>query len=395
MESMRKDHEASIEEWKECKTQLEDLILSVRRQSSGKDAEIERMHVAASKEREEHRKEINKYKTENAEKTKGFAEAMNTIQSMLTEIKKDWTENQEQFREIENQIQLMRRFVSQLKEKVWTNPIRKMQPELEKTFDILFGKLQDTRDANEVLRDDIATLQVSLEEERARSLLCEEELSKLEHQLSSSTLEKNNELDRVKEDLEAMRNELKDAADERAEMQSRYARIQASFDATSKQNKELLLTNQKLQTAMRDSASSRSEAIAMNNIDSEKVEKMKASLAECQREKKAATQVTENLKAEIISLREASTPLQKENASLKSQLKKKDEDFASKMEQSSTAMIKLQQTATQYARQLKSTQDILKNVQTQRISLEDQNSNLLKELEKVYADKEKEDRLDE
>ena len=67
---MRKDHEASIEKWKDSKTQLEDLILSVRRQSSGKDAEIERMHLATSKEREQYKQEINELKTENAEKNR-------------------------------------------------------------------------------------------------------------------------------------------------------------------------------------------------------------------------------------------------------------------------------------------------------------------------------------
>ena len=81
---MRKDHEASIEKWKDSKTQLEDLILSVRRQSSGKDAEIERMHLATSKEREQYKQEINELKTENAEKTNSFAEAMNKIQTMST-----------------------------------------------------------------------------------------------------------------------------------------------------------------------------------------------------------------------------------------------------------------------------------------------------------------------
>ena len=388
MENMRKDHEASIETWKESKTQLEDLILSVRRQSAGKDSEIERMHLAASKEREQYKKKISELNTENAEKTKGFAEAMNTIQRMLTEIKRDWIENQGQFRDIENQVQLMQRFVRQLKEKLKTHSIMKMQPELEKSFDILFGKLQEQKDANEVLHDDIATMQISLEEERARSLLCEEELSKLEHQLSTSSLEKNTELDRAREDIELMKNQLKDAIEERSEIQSRHARIQSSFETASKQNKDLQLTNQKLQAAIRDNASSRSEALAINSTDYEKMEQLRTSLAECERDKNAANIAIEKLKTEIKSLREASNPLHSENSSLKSQLKKKDEEITSKMEQSSTAIGKLQQTAAQYAKQLKATQDILKSVQAQRLTLEEQNSNLLKQLERVYDDKE-------
>ena len=171
-------------------------------------------------------------------------------------------------------------------------------------------------------------------------------------------------------------------------MQSRHARIQASFDATSKQNKDLQLTNQKLQTTIRDNASSRSEALAMNSTEYEKMEKLRTSLAECERDKNAANAAIEKLKTEIKSLREASNPLKSENSFLKSQLKKKDEEVTSKIENSSTTISKLKQTAAQYAKQLKSTQDILQSVQAQRLALEEQNSNLLKELEKVYDDKE-------
>ena len=92
---------------------------------------------------------------------------------------------------------------------------------------------------------------------------------------------------------------------------------------------------------------------------------------------------------EVKSLRDASNPLLTENTLLKTQLKKKDEDINSKVEQSATAINKLQQTAGQYAKQLKSTQDILKSVQAQRVTLEEQNFNLLKELERVYSDKDK------
>lgn len=386
---MRKDHEASIEKWKDSKTQLEDLILSVRRQSSGKDAEIERMHLATSKEREQYKQEINELKTENAEKTNSFAEAMNKIQTMLSEVKRDWIENQGKFREMQNQFQLMQRFVDQLKEKVKTNVISKMQPDLLKAFDILFGKLQEQKDSNDVLHDDIATLQVSLEEERSRSLLCEEELSKLEHQLSSSSLEKNGEIDRARDEIEVLRNHLKEAAEERDEMQSRHSRLQSSFDAVNKQNKELQMSNQKLHAAVRDHAVSKSEALSTHNIDYEKLEQLKASLAQSEREKNAANKAVDKFKMEVKSLRDASNPLLTENTLLKTQLKKKDEDINSKVEQSATAINKLQQTAGQYAKQLKSTQDILKSVQAQRVTLEEQNFNLLKELERVYSDKDK------
>ena len=149
------------------------------------------------------------------------------------------------------------------------------------------------------------------------------------------------------------------------------------------------MRNQQFHAAVRAHAASKSEALVTHNIDYEKLEQSKAALAQSEREKNAANKAVDKFKMEVKSLSDASNPLLTENTLLKTQLKKKDEDINSKVEQSATAINKLQQTAGQYAKQLKSTQDILKSVQAQRGTQEEQNYTLLKEMKKEYRDKDK------
>lgn len=305
---------------------------------------------------------------------------------MIGTLKREMLDGKSEFNDICNQTQLLKKFCVQLQDKISHSPLNKLQPELEKVFDTLFDKINGLRESNEGINNDIATLQVTVEEERSRSLMCEEEISKLEHQISTSSVERNNETFKFKQELQEMASRVEDAMEMKNDANDRYERLQANFENTTKQNKTLQLANQKLHTNIRDQASSRSEAVSSTGEQYEKIEQLKSLQQESEREKTELLKSMNVLKEEIISLKNSLNPVQQENDLLKGELKKKDEEMEAKINLQSQSITKLQNTAQQYQLQLKTAQDILQVVQESNRELQETNTDLKNEIVQLNGD---------
>ena len=385
MDNMRKDHEEAVEKWKQSKGDLEDLVISVRRQSSAKDAEIEKLHMELTKQRETSRVTIKELKEDLEERSSNFVEVLGHTQTMISALKRQVLDNRSEYGELSNQTQLLHKFCSQLHERNSKSPLRRIEPELEKVFETLFEKLSVLRQSNEGVHDDMAVMQVSLEEERNRSLLCEEEISRLEHHISTLEQEKINEVGKYKQQLDEMRSKVEDAFAERDDVIGRHKRVQATLDAATQQNKSLQTANNKLHDTIRSHVSSKSQTLSSSSEQYEKIEQLKTLNSELERGKDEMEKSMNSLTNELKTLKASIEPLQAENRSLSAEIQKKNEEMQAKIDSQSKSMAKVQATVQQYKQQLQSTQEVMSVVQAQNSELHAQNIDLHTEIERLHG----------
>jgi hypothetical protein len=122
--------------------------------------------VKIAKEKELYTKSTKYLRAELNNRSNSFIETLSAMQTMIKSISKEVSDWKVKHRELSNQAQLLQNFCMQLKEKLSTSPISKMQPELCKVFEILFAKISVLREKNDEVQDEVAVLHVGVEEEK-------------------------------------------------------------------------------------------------------------------------------------------------------------------------------------------------------------------------------------
>ena len=385
------DHQSALEGWEAQQEDLEGTIAELEKKLELSGEEIEHVHGTMLEEREKAQMQMSAVKKEMAKRGERYVAMLDTLQMAIKRLKEDSVSNREQVREVVAQFAVLGSFCEQLWEKTHP-PLENWKGELSVVFTKLFNKIKNGQEAIEDYRDDVRRAQLAKEEERSKSLMLEENVSRLEHEIASK---ENNVVEaetRSKEKLESQKAKIDGLMKDRSDLEMRVQRLQQSLDAATSQARNLQYSNHNIQTTLGDSSAKQSalkqEAHGkLNEVTSQ----LKRVTQERDIEQMQKNELQKTLDAMRASIEEAK--IMKEQAA--AEMAKQKEDMEATLSRHNAAMSSAGATTGQYQNQLKQTQELLKVVQAQRAELQTQNKLLRSELDTAYKKNSTQDSDDE
>lgn len=358
LEKHRSEHNAALEGWVTAKKDLEGQLQVLRRAVSEKNAEIDARRTEEVRNRASDLQKIKDLKQLLSDRSTSFVEVLGNTQKILKSLHQEVAAGKAKLMDMGNQALLLKNFCLQLQSKL-SLPVNKLQPEIERVFEILFEKMSGLNFRHDSSQDDVASLRVTIEEEKSRAVLAEEEVSRVERRLAVVLSESKAEITKVQQDLSEAQNKLRASESDRGEVGTRLQRTQEALEAVSTQAHTLQLENQKLQASLRDISSSDASA-AQNAVAvglNEKVDQMTVLLKQAENDRADKEQIILNLKEQIKTMAGNLKSLNDTNQSLKQNLAQKEKEFILSKGSASPSPSLAEQ---QYLLQLKQTQEILR-----------------------------------
>jgi chromosome segregation ATPase len=358
LEKHRSEHNLALEAWVATKKDLEDQLQVLRRTVSGKDAEIDARRMEEARNRANDLQKIKDLKQSLSDRSTSFVEVLGNTQKTLKSLHQEVAAGKAKLMDVGNQALLLKNFCLQLQSKL-SLPVNKLQPEIERVFEILFEKMSGLNSRHDSSQDDVASLRVAIEEEKSRAVLAEEEVSRVERRLATAISESKAEITKVQQDLSEAQKKLRASESDRGDVVTRLQRAQEALEAVSTQAHTLQLENQKLQACLRDISSS-DTSTAQNAIAAglnEKVEQMTVLLKQAGNDRVDKEQKILNLQEQIKTMTGNLKSLDEKNQYLKQSLAQKEKELISSKGSANPSPSLAEQ---QYLLQLKQTQEILR-----------------------------------
>ncbi|CAE7620111.1 Lamb1, partial [Symbiodinium microadriaticum] len=167
-----------------------------------------------------------------------YVAMLSTLQTAVKRLKDESVHNRELVREVMAQFAVLGAFCEQLWDKTHP-PLEAWKGELYQVFKKLVVKFRSLKDIIEDTKDDVRRAQLAKEEERSKTLMLEESVSRLEHELSAYENRVEDTESRGKEKLTQQKNKIDELMKERADMEARLQRMQQSLDAATSQARAL------------------------------------------------------------------------------------------------------------------------------------------------------------
>jgi DNA repair exonuclease SbcCD ATPase subunit len=281
---------------------------------------------------------------------------LGTMQTAIQRLKEDSLKNREYVREVMAQFAVLKAFCEQIWDKTHP-PLEAWKGELSAAFVKLFGKYRELKDTIEDTRDDVRRAQLSKEEERSKTLMLEETVSRLEHELSSYEVKITEAEMKGTEKVSQQKIKIDNLLKERSEMELRIQRLQQSLDAATSQARTLQFSNHNIQTTLGDSTVRNS---AVKQEIQGKLNQLSNQLKRAIQERDTQIQISEELQRRLDGMAGQISVANKitEEAKMSSNRQKTEtETLAANYAQSLAAV---QTTTAQYQDQLKHTQELLK-----------------------------------
>lgn len=285
-----------------------------------------------------------------------YVAMLSTMQTAIQRLKDDSLKNREFVREVMAQFAVLKAFCEQIWDKTHP-PLESWKGELSSAFVKLFSKYQALKDNIEDTKDDVRRAQLSKEEERSKTLMLEETVSRLEHEISSYEMKIKEAEYKGQEKVAQQKQKIDNLMKERSDMELRIQRLQQSLDAATSQARTLQLSNHNIQTTLGDSTVRNS---AVKQEIQGKLNQLSTQLKRAIQERDSQMQISEELQKRLDALQAQINLANKVSEDAKLDVnrhKTETEALAANYAQSLAAV---QTTTAQYQDQLKHTQELLK-----------------------------------
>ena len=394
-------HQQALEEWQAQHEELERVISDLERKNALSEDEIDNMHALLIAEREQSADTLQGLRNQMHQRGERYVGMLSTLQAALSRVKGEAATNRDRVREVVAQFAVLRAFVEQL----WGNlhpPLESWKSELQQVHKALTNKCKEAAESLEDSRDDVRRALLAKEEERSKTLMLEENVSRLEHELTGYDNKVADAENKAQQKVLTMKAKVDQIVSEKEEMEARILRLQQSLDATSAQARQLQSSNQAIQNNL--GASTAKQTAAKSEIQG-KISQLSAQLKRANQEREQSAKVADDAQDKYYSLKQ-------EADSTKSALEVARADIARLMREQeisvskqSEALSKVEVTTGKYEEQLKQTQQLLKVVsmysflshpykllnlqvvQSQKSELQSQNRGLREELDAVIEAK--------
>lgn len=366
------DHQNALNGWEQTRLELEEHIAVLQKSLENSEDEVENIHTKLVTEKEEHLHKISQIKSEMLSRGERYVAMLETLQMAVKRLKDNSISTREYVREVVAQFTVLKAFCEQLWEKSHP-PLELWKTELGAVFKTVVVKFDRLKDHIEDTKDDVRRAQLAKEEERSKTLMLEESVSRLEHELAGGDA-KLKEIEMHNHDkLAQQKSRIDTLMKEKTEFEGRLQRVQQALDAATSQAKNLQYSNHNIQTTLGDSSAKHS---AVQQEVQSKINQLTAQLKRATTERDQQSNACEELRIKLAnSMREITEAKRAvENAAAEVQRQKEEHSMASSrtaetinavggnvfafaMLYSVTSTIG---TTAQYQQQLKQTQELLK-----------------------------------
>mmetsp|Transcript_9108 Transcript_9108/g.13709 ORF Transcript_9108/g.13709 Transcript_9108/m.13709 type:complete len:805 (-) Transcript_9108:229-2643(-) len=378
------DHQAALEAWEAQQEELEAQIADLERRLELSGEEVENVHSILVADREKAQQVIRAIRAEMIQRGERYVAMLGTLQTAIKRLKEDSIGSREYVREVVAQFAVLGAFCEQLWEKTHP-PLEAWKVELAAAFKKLVTKFRGLKETIEDTKDDVRRAQLAKEEERSKTLMLEENVSRLEHELSASDMRIKDAENKGSDKLAQQKQKIDNLMKERADMELRLQRLQQSLDAATSQARNLQLSNHSIQTSLGDSSAKHS---AVKQEVQGKLNQMAAQLKRATQERDQQAKVAEELQHKLDEMQAGISSANSLAEQTKADVEKQRAENEAIAARHASAMAAVQATTSQYQEQLKQTQELLKVVQAQRSELQIQNQKMRTELDR-YLESEK------
>lgn len=350
------DHQGALEGWQAQQEELEGIIADLERKLELSGEEVENVHSILVADREKAQKIIRAVKAEMMQRGERYVAMLSTLQTAVKRLKDDSVTNRECVREVMAQFAVLKAFCEQLWDKTHP-PLEAWKVELAGVFKKLVVKFKGLKDVIEDTKDDVRRAQLAKEEERSKTLMLEESVSRLEHELSAYENKVEDNDSRATEKLNQQKSRIEDLVRERADMEQRLQRMQQSLDAATSQARSLQAANHSIQNSLGDSTAKNS---AVKQEVQGKLNQLAAQLKRATQERDQQAKLAEDLQNKLDRAQNAIQSSQNMTEQTKAEIQKQQSDNEAVAQKHSQALALMQATTNQYQEQLKQTQELLK-----------------------------------
>jgi chromosome segregation ATPase len=350
------DHQTAAAGWDGQRVEYEHQINSLQKSLELSEDEIENIHATLLVEREDHSKKIQDVKSEMISRGERYVAMLDTLQLAIKRLKENSIATREYIREVVAQFTVLKAFCDQLQEKSHP-PLELWKVELSAAFKNVTNKFKALKEHIEDTKDDVRRAQLAKEEERSKTLMLEESVSRLEHELSSCDTKVRDVEGSYQDKIQHQKYRIDELMKEKAEFEARIQRVQQALDAATSQAKSLQQSNHSIQTSMGDSSAKHS---AVQQEVQNKINQLTAQLKRAVSDRDQQSSLCEDLRVKLAnSMKEISDAKKAvENATLELQ-KQKDESALANNKAAETINA-VGGTTAQYQEQLRQTQELLR-----------------------------------
>lgn len=356
IQQAQETHQQALEDWQAQHEELERVISDLERRNALSEDEIDNMHALLVAEREQSAETLQAVKNQLHQRGERYVGMLSTLQAALERVRAEASTNRDKVREVVAQFTVLRAFVDQL----WGNlhpPLEAWKGELQLVHKGLTNKCKEAAEALEDSRDDVRRAMLAKEEERSKTLMLDEQVSRLEHEMAGYDKKIADADNKAQQRVAVMKVKVDAMSAEKEDMEGRIQRLQQSLDATSAQARALQSSNQSIQNNL--GASTAKQTAAKSEIQG-KISQLSAQLKRANQERETSAKIAEDAQEKFVNLKRDSDAtrqaLEIARADI-ARLMREQEMVSSKQNE---ALSKVEMTTGKYEEQLKQTQQLLK-----------------------------------
>jgi chromosome segregation ATPase len=354
-EKLQTDNQANVHAWEAQKSSLLQSIAQLQDKCDRSEDKVAESNKTMLLDKEQATQIIKGLKQEMAKRGEKFVETLTGVQATVKKMRDDAVNERNKVREIVGFVALLKGKVDVL-DNVTSPPILSIRPELESVFRKLWDKTDAVKEQLEDAKDDLRRAQLSREEERSRSLMQEEQISRLELELAGKDRGLVENEQRLQERIIAQKSKIDKLSADNAALEAKIQQLHQSLQETSALAKNLQMTNQQMHSAMGETNSRHTE----NRQDVEsKMGQLTTQLRRTIQEKDDLARIVEEQRSNTNRLQRESEAAKAAALQAQGQL-----DDLQKQTEASLGKQKLTMSAVggatqRYQQQLKQNQDIL------------------------------------
>lgn len=356
IQEAQEKHQQALEDWQAQHEELERVISDLERKNALSEDEIDNMHALLIAEREQSGETLQVLKHQMHQRGERYVGMLSTLQAALERVKAEAATNRDKVREVVAQFAVLRAFVDQL----WGNlhpPLEAWKAELQSVHKGLIAKCKDATEAVEDCKDDVRRALLAKEEERSKTLMLEETISRLEYEMGGYDQKIVDGENKANQKVSMMKAKVDQMEKEREEMLDRIQKLQHSLDATSAQARALQSSNQSIQNNL--GASTAKQTAAKSEIQG-KISQLTAQLKRANQERETSAKVAEDATEKYAQLKRESDSTRVALEMAKADIAKLTRELDMTSSKQNAALSTVEQTTGKYEEQLKQTQQLLK-----------------------------------
>jgi chromosome segregation ATPase len=354
-EKLQADNQTNVHAWEAQKSSLLQTIAQLQDKCDRAEDKMGEATKTQLMEKEHANQIVKGLKQDMAKRGEKFVETLSGIQLTVKKMRDDAVSERNKVRELVGYVALLKGKVDVL-DNVTSPPLMSVRPELENVFRKLWEKSEAIKEQLEDSKDDLRRAQLSREEERSKSLMQEEQISRLELELASKdrTLVENEQ--RLQERVVAQKSKIDKLTVDNSALESKIQTLHQTLQETGALAKNLQMTNQQMHAAMDE----------INSRHTDNRQDVESKLGQLSTQLRRTTQEKDDLARALEELRSQSNKQQRDADAARTVAVQAQQQLEDLQRQTEASLGKQKLTmnavggATQrYQQQLKQNQDIL------------------------------------